>query len=156
MRHPLTEVWIEKVHSLANCLTAIDIPTSDEDIIIVLTVGLPPSNETIIISLNASTSTELMLNFVVTHLLNEKSHQNLTGSLIAPEPEEKSAGEATVAMRKEKYGSTTICFYCGVTGHFAASCEVRMKHFKAIDQNFAGLAIFPDNSDNEVNFALLT
>ncbi|KNZ76695.1 hypothetical protein J132_08974 [Termitomyces sp. J132] len=41
------EAWIGEVHSLANCLTAIDVSTSDEDIIVVLTAGLPPSYETV-------------------------------------------------------------------------------------------------------------
>ncbi|KAG5333655.1 hypothetical protein C0989_005150 [Termitomyces sp. Mn162] len=127
------EVWIGEVCSLANCITAINVPTSSEDFIIVLT-------------------TELTLNLVISYLLNEVSHQNLTCPVVAPEPEEKSAGEAMVAMKEEKSGFTTICFYCGGTGHFAASGEVRMKHLKAIDQKFAGLVIFPDK-DDEVNFA---
>ncbi|KNZ74748.1 hypothetical protein J132_06289, partial [Termitomyces sp. J132] len=146
------EVWIGEVCSLANCITAINVPTSSEDFIIVLTTGLPPSYETIIISLDAITLTELTLNLVISYLLNEVSHQNLTCPVVAPEPEEKSAGEAMVAMKEEKSGFTTICFYCGGTGHFAASGEVRMKHLKAIDQKFAGLVIFPDK-DDEVNFA---
>ena len=109
--------------SLANRLIVIDVSTSNENIIVILTTGLPPSYETVIISLDAVTSTELTLNFVITHLLNEESHQNLACPIIKLESEEvKVESEAMVAVKKT--GTNVICFYCGGTGHFAASCEV--------------------------------
>ncbi|KAG6805835.1 hypothetical protein H0H87_003595, partial [Tephrocybe sp. NHM501043] len=94
------EAWIGEVCSLANHLITINVPTSDEDIV-VLTAGLPPSYGTVIISLYTVTPTELMLNFVITYLLNEESHQNLPHPITTPKPEQKSAEEAIVAMRKE-------------------------------------------------------
>ncbi|KNZ72580.1 hypothetical protein J132_02581 [Termitomyces sp. J132] len=146
------EAWIGEVHFLTNCLTAIDISTPDEDIIIVLTAGLPPY-ETIIISLNAIKPEELTLNFVITCLLNEESCQNLTSTTTTAttlESEgEKPALDAMAAIKKT--GSTGTCFYCRGIGHFTASCETRLKHFKLIDKKFAGFAFFP--KDEEENYA---
>lgn len=146
------EAWIREVRSLANCLIAINVLTSNEDIIVVLTTGLPPSYETVIISLNAVASTKLTLNFVITCLLNEESHQNFACLIIKVESEEvKIDSEAIVAVKKT--GINIICFYCGGTSHFSASCEVQQKHIKAIDGKFAGIAIFPNDEDDKVNYA---
>ena len=133
------EAWIGEVHSLANYLIVIAISTSDEDIIVILTTDLPSSYETVIISLDTVAPTDLMLNFVITHSINEES-QNPYHHISSSKSEEKSGEDAMV------------CFYCGGTDHFAASCEVEQKNFKAIDTKFAGVAILPDHEDDEVNF----
>ncbi|KAG6825511.1 hypothetical protein H0H92_003431 [Tricholoma furcatifolium] len=144
------EAWIGSVRSLANRLTAIDVTVSDEDIIVVLTAGLPPSYETVLISLDAVEPTQLTLDFVITRLLNEESRQasSLSTSTSTPAPDDPK--EAMVASKR---GANVICFYCGGTGHFAASCETRIKHFKALDDKFAGSAtIFGDDPEEE-NYA---
>ena len=66
------EGWIGEVCSHANKLKTIDVDISDEDIIVVLTAGLPPSYTTVIISLDAVKSKELTLDFIITHLSNEE------------------------------------------------------------------------------------
>ncbi|KAG5338061.1 hypothetical protein J132_08839 [Termitomyces sp. J132] len=147
------EAWIGEVCSLANCLTAINISTSDKDIIVVLTAGLPPSYEIVIIPLNAIKPEELTLNFVITHLLNEESHQNLTCTTTTTMSEsggEKPGLDAMAAIKKT--GSTMTCFYCVGIGHFTASCKTRLKHFKLIDEKFAGFAIFPENEEENYAF----
>ncbi|KAG5732822.1 hypothetical protein E4T56_gene2752 [Termitomyces sp. T112] len=147
------EAWIREVCSIANHLTAIDIFTSDENIIIVLTASLPPSYETIIISLDAIKPEELTLNFVITCLLNEESHQNLTDTTTTAtmlESEGEKPGLDAMAVTN-KTGSTMTCFYCGSIGHFTASCKTRLKHFKSIDEKFAGFAVFSE--DEKENYA---
>ncbi|KAG6894758.1 hypothetical protein C0992_004813, partial [Termitomyces sp. T32_za158] len=123
------------------------------DIIVVLTSGLPTSYETIIISLNTVDSKNITLTFVITCLLNEESCKNLAHFIVKLELEDKVNWEAMVAIAVKNIGTNVICFYCGGTGHFTTLCEVKMKHFKAMDAKFASIAISPDNEDDEVNYA---
>ncbi|KAG6884531.1 hypothetical protein C0993_010345, partial [Termitomyces sp. T159_Od127] len=88
------EAWIEEVCSL----TTIDVPVFNEDIIVILTAGLPTLYETVIISLNAVDSNNLTLNFVITCLLNEESQQNLACSIVKPESEVKVNSEALAVI----------------------------------------------------------
>ncbi|KNZ78964.1 hypothetical protein J132_08189 [Termitomyces sp. J132] len=139
-------IWdnLAKVHNIS---------TSDKDIIVVLTASLPPSYETVIISLDAIKPEELTLNFVITCLLNEESCQNLTCTTTTAttlKSGEKPGLDTMTATKKT--GSTVTCFYCGGIGHFTASCKTRLKHFKLIDEKFAGFAVFPE--DDKENYAL--
>ena len=69
------ESWIGEVRGLANRLKAIDINVSDEDMIVVLTAGLPITYTPIVISFDALDSSKLTLDFVITRLLNEEGRQ---------------------------------------------------------------------------------
>ncbi|KAH0580484.1 hypothetical protein H2248_001983 [Termitomyces sp. 'cryptogamus'] len=144
---------LEKSALLPTALLPINISTSDKDIIVVLTASLPPSYETVIISLDAIKPEELTLNFVITCLLNEESCQNLTCTTTTAttlKSGEKPGLDTMTATKKT--GSTVTCFYCGGIGHFTASCKTRLKHFKLIDEKFAGFAVFPE--DDKENYAL--
>ena len=71
------ESWIGEVRGLANRLKAIDVDVSDEDMIVVLTAGLPTSYTPIVISFDALESTKLTLDFVITRLLNEEAFKKV-------------------------------------------------------------------------------
>jgi len=81
------ESWIGEVRGLANRLKAIDVDVSDENIIVVLTAGLPTSYAPIIISFDVLESSKLTLDFVITRLLNEEARQAIP-SLRVPPPDE--------------------------------------------------------------------
>jgi gag-polypeptide of LTR copia-type len=66
------ESWIGEVHAHACQLENIDIKVSDEDMIVVLTAGLPDSYTPIIITFDALDPEKLTLNFVIHCLLNEE------------------------------------------------------------------------------------
>ncbi|KAF8810677.1 hypothetical protein BYT27DRAFT_7221900 [Phlegmacium glaucopus] len=80
-------VWesLAKVHharGFGNCLqlchhfiTATMIEVSDEDIIVILTAGLPHSYTPVIISFDALDPEKLTLDFIINHLLNEEAQQ---------------------------------------------------------------------------------
>lgn len=138
------EAWIGEVRSLAHRLKAIDVKVSDEDIIVVLTAGLPSSYTTIIISFDAIDADKLTLDFVITRLLNEEGRQ-----AIPTTPDVKREGDTENSAMMSKRGVSVICFYCGNTGHYVADCPTRIRHFSAHDK-FAGTAVFdldwdPDN-----------
>jgi hypothetical protein len=69
------ESWIREVRGLANRLKAIDVAVSDEDMIVVLTAGLPTSYTPIVISFDALESSKLTIDFVITRLLDEEGRQ---------------------------------------------------------------------------------
>lgn len=71
------ESWIRDVRALSNKLKAIDVNVDDEEIIVVLTVGLTRSYTPVIISLDSVDADKLSLSYVITRLLNEESRQAL-------------------------------------------------------------------------------
>lgn len=121
------EGWIGEVRSHANKLKAIDVDISDEDIIVVLTAGLPPSYTTIIISLDAVKSKELTLDFVITRLLNEEGRQVISADTI---PEVKKEESDNAAMSAKPMRTDVQCFYCLEKGHFSNTCPVKAKENK--------------------------
>ena len=117
------EGWIGEVHSCANWLKAIDVDVSDEDIIIVLTAGLPPSYTTVIISLDAVKPQELTVNFVITCLLNEEGRQ-----VISPNVSEVKKEEPDNAALMSEWSSHNVqCYYCLEMGHFSSMCPTKAK-----------------------------
>ena len=69
------ESWIGEVHAHACRLENVDVKVSDEDMIIILTTGLPDSYTLIIITFDALDPKKLTLDFVINHLLNEEARQ---------------------------------------------------------------------------------
>jgi hypothetical protein len=69
------EGWIGEVRGLTNRLKAIDVDVSDEDMIVVLTAGLPSSYTPIVISFDTLENSKLTLDFIITRLLNEEGRQ---------------------------------------------------------------------------------
>ena len=79
------ESWIGEVRAHARCLENNDIKVSDEDMIIILTAGLPDSYTPIIITFDALDPEKLTLDFVINRLLNEEAQQ--VGPQIKEDPE---------------------------------------------------------------------
>ncbi|KAF8803200.1 hypothetical protein BYT27DRAFT_7226074 [Phlegmacium glaucopus] len=67
------ESWIGEVQTRTRHLENIDITVSDEDMIVILTAGLPLSYTPVIISFNALNPEKVTLNFVINCLLNEEA-----------------------------------------------------------------------------------
>lgn len=149
------EGWIGEVRSRSNRLKVIDVSVSDEDIIVVLTAGLPSSYAPVIISLDSVKATELTLDFVITQLLNEESHQVISSE---PNVEVKKEEPDNVAMLS---ACSIQCFYCLEKGHFASVCPQKAKDVKEREDkgrrqvtsnaHFASTAA--DESDEE-NYAM--
>ena len=105
--------WIAKVRHLAHELTENGTEVTDDDIIIALTLGLPPAYDNFIVTLDATPDGELTLDLVIAHLLNEESHQHMTSSI--------EEGAALYAGRKDQKLNVT-CHQCGKRGHRKANC----------------------------------
>jgi gag-polypeptide of LTR copia-type len=121
---------IAEVHGIVFQLWDIGVAIDDEDLILILTMGLPKSYDTFVISLNAINTTTLTLNFVITHLLNEQSQQSGSNpSHSSPDP----GLTAATLISSGKPGSCTgfqahsnlthiTCYKYDQKGHFQANC----------------------------------
>ena len=76
--------WISEVRSLAYRLRKIDVIVEDEDVILVLTMGLPPSFDNFIVALDATDSSAITLENVISRLLNEESRQSFSQATTIP------------------------------------------------------------------------
>ena len=63
--------WVGRVKSMSFRLEDIGVGVSDEDTILVLTMGLDKSYDSFIISLDTTSPDQLTLDYVVSRMLNE-------------------------------------------------------------------------------------
>ena len=66
---------INKIKSLADQLTCLEVPMQDEDMVMTLLDSLPPSFEHLITALEMRPIKELTLDFITTHLMYEVSNR---------------------------------------------------------------------------------
>ena len=67
------QAWVAKVHCIAFQLQEVSVDVSDEDIILSLTLGLPSSYESFIISLDTTPPDQFTLDYVIARLMNEEA-----------------------------------------------------------------------------------
>ncbi len=152
------ESWVGQIRRMAKAMELAGIDVSDQDLILALTMGLPPSYENVIINFDATPPDQLTLSNVIVRLLNEETRQ----ASLAPGHSEKDKEEeedvAAIAFRNGKAKGNSrvdfICFFCDKPGHLKADCEERAKWWKSKKRktaaaDFAGLAI---ESDSDVAF----
>ena len=125
------QAWIADTHRVAFQLTKIGISVPDEDLILVLTAGLPPSYEPLIVSLDAVSPDSLTLDFVVSRLLNEEARQGI--------PASDPTSSAMAATRAKTPLSQITCFKCQKKGHYQSHCPdaTTQTASAAIAENFA-------------------
>lgn len=106
--------WVADVRRTAFQLSEIAVTVPDEDIILVLTAGLPPSYESFIISLDAVSPDSLTLDSVVSRLLNEEARQTISTI--------DSSTSALAATRFKTPIAQITCFKCQKKGHYQTHC----------------------------------
>lgn len=111
--------WISTVKTLAHTLADIDAKPTDEDIIIVLTNGLPSDYNTSIATLDSVPAKDLTVDYVITRLANERVR--LDGMKVKEEDElvvkieeAEEAERALLAARgKGRDLKDVECYGCG-------------------------------------------
>jgi hypothetical protein len=108
--------WIGEVRNVAFRLKQTGITVDDEDIILVLTMGLPDSYDTFIVALDSTDPTSLTLDYVIGRLLNEESRKTPTTS--------RDAAFRADANRPHSRRpiSEITCFNCQKKGHYQSDC----------------------------------
>jgi hypothetical protein len=126
--------WIANVCRTTFQLEEIGGILTDEDIVLVLTNGLPPTFSQLIVSLNSTDLYLLTLDYVIACLLNEESHQSLTDppsssdSALATAPKKCTpikhlcfldSGGAYAQCMWCLEGLSIVCFYFILLLHFS-------------------------------------
>ena len=108
------QAWVAEVRCIAFQMQEVGVDVSNEDIILSLTLGLPLSYESFIISLDTTPPDQFTLNYVIVRLTNEEARQ-LHGRDTAAD---LSALSARVQRRNRMPLINITCFYCGEKGHY--------------------------------------
>jgi hypothetical protein len=104
--------WIGDVRSLVFRLSQVGVTVNDENVILVLTMGLPASFDTFVVALDSTDAAALTLDYVIGRLLNEESRI----SVVTP-----SVPEAAYAANARRPLSQITCFTCGKRGHYKST-----------------------------------
>ncbi len=83
------ESWVGQIRQMAKVMELASIDISDQDLILILTIGLSPSYENVIINFDATPPDQLTLSNVIVCLLNKEICQ----ALLAPGHSEMSKEE---------------------------------------------------------------
>jgi len=108
--------WIGDVRNVAFRLKKARIAVDDEDIILVLTMGLPDTYETFTVALDSTAPSDLTLDYVIGRLLNEESRKSPTTSLDAAFRTDANRS------RNRRPVSEITCFNCQKKGDFQSDC----------------------------------
>ena len=110
---------INKVKSLVDQLTCLEVAIKDEDVVMTLLDSLPTSYEHLITALETRPMKELTLEFVIARLMHE---------VTKGKEKEPQGDEAAMVTRQAKGSSTNtrheprVCFKCGKQGHIDRNC----------------------------------
>ena len=120
----LMAAWIARVRGLSFALKAIGSAPTEEDIILVLTNGLPLTYESFVIALDATPATDVTLINVISRLANEEGRQDTVRTEEDPAHDPALSSLAAVA-KVHRSRSDITCFECGERGHYRSECPDR-------------------------------
>ncbi len=148
--------WIADVRSLSFRLRAIGVTVEEEDMILVMTMGLPRTYDTFTVALDSTPADQLTLDSVITRLLNEESRAEHARPAddVDEKPSIETAAYVSRAKRSDRPQSRTgapnlshiTCFNCGKKGHYQANCPSKnseQSHAAVVET--AGTAIVEEN-----------
>ena len=117
--------WISSVQSQAFKMEESGTTVSSLDIILALTMGLPPAYDPVIINFDSTPSDQLTFNNVVAWLLNKETRQSSVDPItptIATSDRPPDNISMYVASQCRPHLDMT-CHFCGKKGHFKSQCR---------------------------------
>jgi hypothetical protein len=136
------QAFISEARRLANQLKDIGVTVDDEDIILVLTGGLPASYNNFVVSLDSTPPSDLTLAYVITRLLNEEARQ--LGTI--PSAENSEHRNIAFAVQAKRNLAFITCFNCQKKGHYANDCPEKKANKVA-----ANMAINLDHDSDDLD-----
>jgi len=120
----LMSQWIANVQNAAFCLCAIEVQIDNEDLILILTIGLPLAYKTFVVALDATPAYDLTLDNVISHMLNEESYTiKEENNILKPNDKALSVTQVILAAHRPHHPVSEItCFKCGKKGHYQINC----------------------------------
>ena len=140
----MVQAWIGQIRSMAFRMEETGLTVSNQDIILALTLGLPPSFDQVIVALDSTPTKDLALDVVITRLLNDEVRQTSTSQ---PTPSiTRDAGQAAAAISSEKPKTPidrtkVMCFFCDKAGHYKSECPEKAAWEAAKVQASANTAV---------------
>ncbi|KAI0072874.1 hypothetical protein K474DRAFT_1604278 [Panus rudis PR-1116 ss-1] len=111
--------WIAEVRCAAFLLEEIGGKVEEEDIILMLTNGLPETYDNLVINLNATPEDTLTIDYVIQRLLNEESCQHGNND------DTNSSNDHALLAKAPKPRipiEKITCFKCNKKGHYQSNC----------------------------------
>ncbi|KAF9552652.1 hypothetical protein CPC08DRAFT_615802, partial [Agrocybe pediades] len=117
------QAWIGQVQGLAFRLEQAGIAVTDQDKILALTMGLPPSYDAVIINFDSTPSDQLTLNHVISRLLNEV--RQLGDGTKTDDKDQNDEAMAAVPGKGRRVTTEVTCYFCDKKGHFKSECSAK-------------------------------
>jgi len=122
----------------------LDATVTDEDMILVLTMGLPANYENFVMVLDSTPPEIFTLQYVITRLLNEESR---IGFVEDTQAETVALAVHNAAAAKREGTSHITCYRCGQKGHYQLNCTASPSNSGSAKRGTAASVTDTDNSD---------
>jgi len=116
--------WTSRVKGMAFDLEDIGGTVTDEDLIVVLTMGLGTEYDHFVASIDATPTQELTVDYVVTRMLNEEARYGDKGSSYANQALIANVAKTKPRTGYERKGGGRKCWRCGEADHIRSECNV--------------------------------
>lgn len=102
------QAWIRQIEGLALQMEKARISVTEQDKILVVTMGLPHDYDNVIINFDSMSPNQLTMQLIIAQLLNEEVHQGVT----VDAPTTRDEALATVPCTKTCTADDITCYFC--------------------------------------------
>jgi gag-polypeptide of LTR copia-type/Zinc knuckle len=145
----MMQAWIGQIQGLAFRMEHMKIAVTDQDKILAITMGLPPSFNNVIINFDSMSSETLTLDLVIARLLNEEVRQITTAPLLKEDDQIKTELNEAMAVSHAKAILEVLCFFCDAKGHYKSDCPERKAWEKLKSKKTSTAAGVWESSNNK-------
>ena len=124
MADELITAWTSHVKGMAFDLEDIGGTATEEDVVVVLTMGLGKEYDHFVASIDAMATQEFTVDYIVTRMLNEETWHVEKVSSYANEVLVASIAKAKPWVETDRRAGVRKCWRCGEVGHIWPECNV--------------------------------